>query len=385
MQCLRVPVADHAVQRAKSSASSRNWSLGKVYLGISNGVRPCIAAKATVNDDDDDPQKPVCIAARATVNDDDDAPQKPVRIERLLANLGYGKRKDCQDLVKKGLASRKDGVKLKVGDKFGYVCTSPDDDRIPDPKVYDLLPYRYGRRDPLCSPVGRLDKETSGLLLMTDDGQLLHHVISPKKCIWKMYATSLKEELSTEDAHAAAKMFASGSMLLKGEYTPLLPAKLEWTGPNTANVYICEGRYHQIRRMFGALGNEVVSLKRLSIGGLSLGDLPESEYRYCKRADVNAIFSGPTTEDIMGSGRVAMPEGSLSATKQRQRQRAFLDADDEDEENISGLVVKGEQRTVQGPGIKYLNLNWYQVLPGGPGIKYNQEDLASSTARRTWH
>ncbi|GLC33148.1 hypothetical protein PLESTM_000029900 [Pleodorina starrii] len=272
------------------------------------------AARSAGGEDDDD--------------DDGDAPVagKALRVERLLANLGYGKRRECQVLVKKGRVTTRDGGKLKVGDKVawgdvvldgeeldppspllvalhkptGYVVTSPDDENIPDPVVYDLLPYRFARRRPFLSCVGRLDKDTSGLLLLTDDGTLLHRINSPRRGIWKVYEATLADPMTPRQAEVVARKFASGSLVLEGDYTPLLPAKLERTGERTARVAICEGRYHQVRRMFAAVGNKVLALHRVSVGALTLGSLPEGEWRQLTPQELQLVFEGPTAEEILG-------------------------------------------------------------------------------------
>ncbi|GFR47178.1 hypothetical protein Agub_g8871, partial [Astrephomene gubernaculifera] len=270
---------------------------------------------------------------------------KPYRVERLLANLGYGKRRECQQLVKKGRVTRQDGSKLKVGEKVmwgevvlegeqldppsplllalhkptGYVVTAPDDEKITDPVVYDLLPYRFGRRRPFLSCVGRLDKETSGLLLLTDDGTLLHRINSPKRGIWKVYEATLADPMTPKQAEAAARKFASGSIVLEGDHAPLLPAKLDMTGERSARVAICEGRYHQVRRMFTAVGNAVVSLRRVSVGGLTLGSLPEGEWRQLSPQDLEQVFAGPSSEEVMAGtagaddGGSETPSGDLDA------------------------------------------------------------------------
>ncbi|GLI65502.1 hypothetical protein VaNZ11_009050 [Volvox africanus] len=259
--------------------------------------------------------------------EDGDAPVagKAMRVERLLANLGYGKRRECQVLVKKGRVTTRDGGQLKVGDKVcwgdvvldgealdppspllvalhkpvGYVVTSPDDENIPDPVVYDLLPYRFARRRPFLSSVGRLDKDTSGLLLLTDDGTLLHRINSPRRGIWKVYVATLADPMTLKQAEAAVRKFASGSLVLEGDYTPLLPAKVEFTGERTARVAICEGRYHQVRRMFAAVDNKVVALQRVSVGGLSLGPLPEGEWRHLTPLELQLVFGEPSAEDML--------------------------------------------------------------------------------------
>ncbi|EFJ43850.1 pseudouridine synthase mitochondrial precursor [Volvox carteri f. nagariensis] len=279
-----------------------------------------VRSAADGNDDDgDDDDEGATVAGKA------------LRVERLLANLGYGKRRECQVLVKKGRVTRRDGGKLKVGDKVcwgdvvldeedldppsplllalhkpgGYVVTSPDDENITDPVVYDLLPYRFARRRPFLAPVGRLDKDTSGLLLLTDDGALLHRINSPRRGIWKVYEATLAEPMSTNQAAAAARRFASGSLVLEGDHTPLLPAKLDLIGARTARVAICEGKYHQVRRMFAAVGSHVVALHRVSVGGLTLGSLPEGEWRYLQPQELQLVFEGPSAEDVLGSTATA--------------------------------------------------------------------------------
>jgi 16S rRNA pseudouridine516 synthase len=153
--------------------------------------------------------------------------------------------------------------------------------------VYDFLPSRWRHRDPVISTVGRLDKETSGLLLMTDDGALLHQIISPKKHVAKHYVATLARPLRGDET----AVFASGTLMLEGETKPLLPAALEVHAPISASVTITEGRYHQVRRMFAAVGNHVEALHRDRIGALSLpADLGPGEYRSLTPTDVAAIF-----------------------------------------------------------------------------------------------
>jgi 16S rRNA pseudouridine516 synthase len=218
------------------------------------------------------------------------------RLDRLLANLGYGSRKEVQSLVAAGLVTLDGGVVAKAD---GHVAVTADlaqrmlvdglpldppppltllmhkplgvvcSHREPGRSVYDLLPPRWSRRDPAISTVGRLDKETSGLLLLTDDGGLLHRIISPKALITKRYLVSLENPLRGDEA----ELFASGNMLIEGETRPLLPAILDKIASNRCWLTISEGRYHQVRRMFTATGNHVVALHRDRIGGL---DLPET-------------------------------------------------------------------------------------------------------------
>jgi 16S rRNA pseudouridine516 synthase len=165
----------------------------------------------------------------------------------------------------------------------GVTCSQKES----GPLVYDLLPDRWRRRNPALSSVGRLDKDTSGLLLFTDDGALLHRIISPKRHVAKRYEATLARPL--EGGEAAT--FASGALLLEGEDKPLLPAALEPIGSDRARLTIHEGRYHQVRRMFAAVGNHVAALHRDRVGGLALpADLAPGAYRVLSSAQVEAIF-----------------------------------------------------------------------------------------------
>ena len=135
--------------------------------------------------------------------------------------------------------------------------------------MYELLPERWLCRSPQVQTVGRLDKETSGLLLITDDGAFLHALTSPKRHVAKVY------EFTTEAPvpEGAVEEFASGELMLRGEKTPCLPAQLELTGEREGRLTLHEGRYHQVRRMLAAVGAPVERLCRVEIGALSLGAL----------------------------------------------------------------------------------------------------------------
>ncbi|NDW02976.1 pseudouridine synthase [Jiella pacifica] len=237
------------------------------------------------------------------------------RLDKLLANLGYASRREIQMLARNGhilldgapilradtrIALRPDletrlvvdgealdplpGVALMLNKPLGVTCSHKE----AGPLVYDLLPTRWRRRDPAISTVGRLDKETSGLLLMTDDGALLHRIISPKRHVAKRYRARLARPLTGGEA----ELFASGTLMLEGEEKPLAPARLEILGPQEAILQVHEGRYHQVRRMFAAAGNHVEALHRESIGGLALpADLPPGAFRRLGDIDLAAIFA----------------------------------------------------------------------------------------------
>ena len=237
------------------------------------------------------------------------------RLDRLLANLGYGSRKEVQALVAGRKVVLDDKVMKDAGARIAVDATLPERMTVrgvavdpPAPlvllmhkplgvtcshkedgeKIYDLLPRRWRLRDPGLSTVGRLDKDTSGLILITDDGDFLHRVISPKRHVPKTYLTTLDRPLKGSEG----EVFAAGTLMLDGEEKPLLPAKLDVVDDKTARLTITEGRYHQVRRMFAAVGNHVVTLHRERIGGLTLPtDLEPGQYRILPADAAEAVFA----------------------------------------------------------------------------------------------
>ena len=176
------------------------------------------------------------------------------------------------------------GLALMLHKPLGVTCSHKE----AGPLVYALLPPRWRLRQPPLSTVGRLDKETSGLLLLTDDGDLLHRIISPKTHVAKRYRVTLERPLHGGEA----EIFASGTLLLDGEAKPLLPVAMETLSPTSVTVTLTEGRYHQVRRMFAAVKNHVAALHRDQVGGLSLPeDLAPGQYRALDAAGVAAVFS----------------------------------------------------------------------------------------------
>ena len=233
-----------------------------------------------------------------------------MKLVKLLANLGYGSRKEVQRLIRSGAVT--DDASLVLGEndvpphdriRFrgealdppsplvimlnkpdGYTCSSQD----PGSTIYDLLPERYAHRNPGLNPIGRLDKDTTGMLLLTDDGKLLHKIIHPKSNCLKVYQVQLDRPLEGHEG----ELFASGTLVLNSEARPLLPAKLVVLGEKEAWVTLHEGRYHQVRRMFAAAGNHVLGLKRISIGGLKMpDDLEEGQWRVLEADELASVFS----------------------------------------------------------------------------------------------
>ena len=231
-----------------------------------------------------------------------------MKLVKLIANLGYGSRREVQMMFREGRITDPQGEVLYADDKVahddirsddepldppagmllmlhkptGYTCSTKDPGRV----IYDLLPPRFRLRDPLLSPVGRLDRETSGLLLMTDDGQLLHRITAPKSALPKVYVATLANDLRGDEA----TVFGSGTFMLESETTPLAPAVIEPLSARAARITLIEGRYHQIRRMFAAVGNHVDTLQRLSLGGLTLDGLEPGQWRVLDATDLARVW-----------------------------------------------------------------------------------------------
>ena len=237
------------------------------------------------------------------------------RVDKLLGSMGYGSRSEMARLGKAGgivldgadltdvskripvtpdLPARMridgepldppPGLVLMLHKPLGMTCSRKEDGAL----VYDVLPDRWRRRDPAISTIGRLDKATTGLLLLTDDGSLLHRVISPRRHVAKVYRAGLARPL----AGTEAELFAAGGLVLEGEDKPLAPAALEVLSPTEARLTVTEGRYHMVRRMFAAVGNHVETLHRERVGGLALpDDLAPGEWRLLEPGEIDAIFA----------------------------------------------------------------------------------------------
>ena len=218
------------------------------------------------------------------------------RLDKLLSEAGVASRKELKTMIRAGRVTvdgkvaaspemkvdgqaadvRVDGqpvgkqrLILLMLHKPAGVVTSTEDPR--DRTVMELIPQEYRYLDP--KPVGRLDKETEGLLLFTNDGQLAHKILSPRHRVWKRYYAEHEGEAGQADVDA----FAEGITLKDGDRC--LPAKLIPQGVGKSLVEVCEGKYHQVRRMLASRGMPVTYLKRISEAGLELGDLPAGQCR----------------------------------------------------------------------------------------------------------
>ena len=231
-----------------------------------------------------------------------------MKIIKYLSNLGYGTRREVTQLIKEQAVTRTDGSIVRDGDVFvhaellvagkpldpppgsvimlhkpvGYVCSTKDASQL----IYNLLPPRFLQRSPVMAPVGRLDHDTSGLLLVTDDGGINHRLTSPRTHLPKVYDAVLASALRGDEA----ELFAGGTLMLDNDTSPLRAAALEVLGARSARLTVTEGRYHQVRRMFAAAGNRVEHLQRRSMGGLELGDLAPGAWRVLSLAEVAELL-----------------------------------------------------------------------------------------------
>ena len=220
------------------------------------------------------------------------------RLDQTLASLGYGSRRDARALIANGSVTVRDELFFDEGAKInpydvmvngarveapdgllaifhkptGYVCTHADGE---GPTIYELLPPRWSLRNPPATSVGRLDKETSGLLLITDQGQLVQRWTSPKADIEKTYDVSVDKLLDK----SLSDVFSSGTLLLRGEDKPCLPARFEIVDELHARLTLTEGRYHQVRRMFASQGWHVVALHRSRFEGYTLAGIELGKWR----------------------------------------------------------------------------------------------------------
>ena len=228
------------------------------------------------------------------------------RLDKFLCDSGVGTRSQVKVILKSGRvavdgkpekdASRKidpavqtvtlDGETLggkrrivaMLNKPAGYV-TATEDAR--DKTVMELLPAELRNQD--LKPIGRLDKATEGLLLFTNDGDLLHRLISPKKEVPKVYYAQHEGTAGEDDV----KAFAEGLVLRDG--LNCLPAKLEPIGPGESLITVCEGKYHQVRRMMASRNMTVTYLERRQEGNLTLGDLPRGQVRELTEEEINSL------------------------------------------------------------------------------------------------
>ena len=165
-------------------------------------------------------------------------------------------------------------ITILLNKPAGVICSHNEEGTL----IYSLIPSRWNNRNPKMSTIGRLDIDTTGAIILTDDGALNHRLTSPKNDVTKIYEVKLAQPLKGDEA----EIFVSGELMLNGETKPLQPAKLEVINPKLARLEICEGKYHQVKRMFASTGNKVMNLHRLNFAGFEVDDLKEGEYKFLK-------------------------------------------------------------------------------------------------------
>jgi 16S rRNA pseudouridine516 synthase len=231
------------------------------------------------------------------------------RIDQLLSSLGYCSRGEARDWVRSGRVSiegepaadpaqkadpaavrvdgepldHPEGILIAYHKPIGEVCSR---DRSEGPSVFDALPERWQRRNPPVAAVGRLDKDTSGLLLMTDQGVLAHRLASPKHHVKKTYRVEVDRDLSP----GLVDLFASGTLVLEGEKEPCAGAELRIIGPKEAELVLTEGRFRQVRRMFASQGYMTVLLSRVRFGGLSLDGINAGTWKEVSPEDIGLVY-----------------------------------------------------------------------------------------------
>ncbi len=231
-----------------------------------------------------------------------------MRLDKILSDMGIASRSELRQIIKSGrvmvdglavTAPEKridsdstrislDGRELKyrkfryfMMDKPAGVLSATEDSR--QETLLDLLPPELKRLG--LFPVGRLDKDTSGLIILTNDGDFAHRVISPKSGIWKLYRARVDGQLDVEDVEA----FEKGLVL--GDGTACLPAKLELLPGGDCLVRVTEGKYHQVKRMLASRGAPVLELRRLAVGGLELDEkLGPGGFRELNEAELDRLF-----------------------------------------------------------------------------------------------
>jgi 16S rRNA pseudouridine516 synthase len=229
-----------------------------------------------------------------------------IRLDKMLAHMGYGSRKEVKELIRKGFVlvngevitnddfkvdeindeviiadekvEYKDKVYVMLNTPDGYISATFDNH---DPTVIDLIDeYNYLN----IFPVGRLDKDTHGLLLITNDGDLAHNLLSPKKHVDKKYYLKFDGNITEK----GIKAFEEGIILDDGYKT--MPAKLIDLGNNEAHVIIKEGKFHQVKIMMERIGCKVTYLKRIEFGSLKLDEaLEEGQYRLLTEEELNNL------------------------------------------------------------------------------------------------
>ena len=232
-----------------------------------------------------------------------------IKVGKFLSTKGYGSRKHIKQMIKNELILEGDtivkdfnsmvnpqdvnieGEGVEFYDKInivinkpkGYVCS-----RVGEDSIFKLLPKIWLNRKPKVNTVGRLDKDTSGILVITDDGHFLHKIISPKHKISKVYKVMLEKKTDIKDK----QILESGGLIIDGEHKPCKPVLFNQIDPFNVILTMYEGKYHQIKKMFTACNNKVIELSRIQLGCLPLKSLKVGKWKELTEDDIKLIFKG---------------------------------------------------------------------------------------------
>ena len=226
------------------------------------------------------------------------------RLDKMLSNLGYCTRSevrkqldrievggqpaaksdqkaDWTEVTWDGEPLDPDPLWILLHKPEGVTCSHKDVGRL----IFEMFPERYLARKPALSCVGRLDRDTTGVLLLTTDGAALHRLTSPRSQVDKVYRVLLSEE---PDSEQLDKM-RQGGWLLEDDDKPLLPCPVEVVGQRQVEMTLHEGRYHQVKRMWAALGNHVEQLHRVRFSRFEVKDLAEGQYRVLQPEEFSGL------------------------------------------------------------------------------------------------
>jgi len=232
---------------------------------------------------------------------------KKIRIDKQLSTLGYGSRKDVEKLINLKLIRENNKtlinpstivcpnsvylnnekikylypIKIAINKPTGFTCS-----RYGEDSIFNLLPEIWLKRRPKVNTVGRLDKDSSGLLIVTDDGEFLHRIISPINKVPKVYIVKLLNELSGDEKD----IFEAGTMIISKDKKPCKPIKFIKIDNRTVELTLFEGKYHQIKKMFLKLKNKVIELERIKVGNLQLNKMRIGSWKKLTKSDIENIF-----------------------------------------------------------------------------------------------
>jgi len=230
-----------------------------------------------------------------------------IKVGKFLSSKGYGSRKEIKKAIKNKQILEDsiivedfntlvtpskvlfNGEKIKFYDKINIVINKPRGytcARVGDDSIFKLLPKIWLNRNPKINTAGRLDKDTTGMLIITDDGLLLHKIISPKHMVSKIYKVKLENKIGPR----VKDIFESGELTIKNESKPCKPVLFNQIDSFNVTLTMYEGKYHQIKKMFTACDNKVIELSRIQLGSLTIENLNIGEWRELAKEDIGSLF-----------------------------------------------------------------------------------------------